>query len=269
MEELNIRKITFGGLMTAMVFAATAIMPHVPVPFTEGYIHIGDSMVFISAILLGWRFGAITGGLGSSLADLYLGYSHWAVPTLIIKGIMGAIVGYMAKELTEKDSKALNTGVTFASITIWIAFGLTIKNILSKILNGINNSEMTTFLINKLELNGTNELINLIGNVQKSLMLAIAFIPILVIVLHIILKKKGKKLFNITGLMGMTVAGLWMVVGYYISGGILKGNMIVPIFSVPANILQFVGGMVIASFAVATLNKVETINKYILKIKKG
>ena len=41
-----------------------------PVPFTRGYIHLGDSMIFIAAILFGWRVGALAGGLGSALADV-------------------------------------------------------------------------------------------------------------------------------------------------------------------------------------------------------
>ncbi|WP_250160173.1 ECF transporter S component [Caloranaerobacter azorensis] len=89
MQDNSVKKLTYGGLMIALVFVATAIIPQIPIPFTEGYIHAGDSMIFVAAILLGWKYGAIAGGLGSSLADLYLGYTHWVVPTLIIKGIMG------------------------------------------------------------------------------------------------------------------------------------------------------------------------------------
>ena len=44
----------------------------------------------------------IAGGIGSALADILTGYSHWAIFTLIIKGLEGyidrssnkAIVGY-------------------------------------------------------------------------------------------------------------------------------------------------------------------------------
>ncbi len=76
--------------MVALIFVLTFAIK-VPVPFTRGYIHLGDSMIFIAAILFGWRVGALAGGLGSALADVVGGYAFWAIPTFIIKGIMGGL----------------------------------------------------------------------------------------------------------------------------------------------------------------------------------
>ena len=41
----------------------------------------------------GSTYGCICGGLGSFLADLYLGFPTFMFATLIIKGIMGYIAG--------------------------------------------------------------------------------------------------------------------------------------------------------------------------------
>lgn len=264
MKKLNTRELTYGGLMTALVFVATAIIPHVPVPFTEGYIHTGDSMIFVAAILLGWRYGAIAGGFGSALADIFLGYTHWALPTLIIKGIMGAIVGFIAKDLREKESRMLSNTITVSILGIWIVLGASLKKLLTSKLGDVNNSDLANSLIEKFELNGIGELSNLISHVQNSLLIAIILIPVLVVVFSIVLRNKDKELFSINNLMGMTLAGLWMVIGYYFAGGILKGNMIVPIFSVPSNIIQFVGGLVIAFFIILGLKRakiMDTIDK--------
>lgn len=88
----NTKELTVIGLLTALVAISTMAI-QIPVPATEGYIHLGDSMIFLAAILFGWKYGAIAGGLGSALADILTGYTHWAIPTLIIKGLMGYIVG--------------------------------------------------------------------------------------------------------------------------------------------------------------------------------
>ncbi|HHY59617.1 MAG TPA: ECF transporter S component, partial [Clostridia bacterium] len=77
------RSLTYGSLMMALVFIATYSV-RIPIPFTQGYIHPGDSMIFIAALLFGWRFGALVGGFGSALADILGGYAHWAFPTLVI-----------------------------------------------------------------------------------------------------------------------------------------------------------------------------------------
>ncbi|SHH86960.1 Uncharacterized membrane protein [Caloranaerobacter azorensis DSM 13643] len=246
MQDNSVKKLTYGGLMIALVFVATAIIPQIPIPFTEGYIHAGDSMIFVAAILLGWKYGAIAGGLGSSLADLYLGYTHWVIPTLIIKGIMGAIVGFVVKDMENSRLAKVKKLLTVIISVGWIFFGVALKNYLAAKLENFQNLELANYLIEKFKLKGMGELQALFDKVQTSLLVAIILIPLFIVILSLVLKKQGKEMASVSNLMGMTLAGLWMVIGYYIAGGILKGNMIVPIFSVPANILQFVGGLIIA-----------------------
>ncbi len=79
-------KIIYTGLMTALVLIATLFFK-IPVPFTNGYVHLGDSMIFVAAIILGWKGGAFAAGVGSAFADILGGYTHWALPTLIIKAL--------------------------------------------------------------------------------------------------------------------------------------------------------------------------------------
>jgi uncharacterized membrane protein len=99
-EEENLvkgqtRRLTLGGLLIALVAIGTMVIK-VPTPATNGYIHIGDSMIYVVSILFGPQFGLIAAGFGSALADLLLGYSHWALPTLLIKGLEGVIIGSIA-----------------------------------------------------------------------------------------------------------------------------------------------------------------------------
>jgi len=93
----NIRTLTYTALMTAFVFITTSVIK-IPIPFTNGYIHAGDTAIFLGGILLGPVHGAVAAGIGSAMADLLGGYAHWALPTLLIKGLMGFIVGYFSSE---------------------------------------------------------------------------------------------------------------------------------------------------------------------------
>jgi uncharacterized membrane protein len=80
------------AVATALV-CVTTIVFSIYVPATNGFFNIGESMVFLSAILFGPFVGAFAGGVGSALADLLLGYPHYAPATLIIKACEGAVVG--------------------------------------------------------------------------------------------------------------------------------------------------------------------------------
>lgn len=90
------RELALFALLTALTAVATLFI-RIPTPATSGYINLGDSMVFVSALLFGPKAGAIAGGLGSSLADLLGGYFLWAPLTLIIKGIEGFLVGKLIR----------------------------------------------------------------------------------------------------------------------------------------------------------------------------
>jgi uncharacterized membrane protein len=77
------------------------------VPATRGFFNIGESMVFLSALLFGPYVGAFAGGVGSMIADLILGYPHYAPATLVIKACEGAVVGALKKRNPKFISMAL------------------------------------------------------------------------------------------------------------------------------------------------------------------
>ncbi len=99
-------RVVLTGLMMAMVVVATIVIP-IPVGFGNGYIHFGDAMIFLSVLLLGWRYGAIAAGVGSALADVLVGYAAWAPWTLVIKGSMGIVMGLFVLQSMKKQGKAL------------------------------------------------------------------------------------------------------------------------------------------------------------------
>lgn len=88
------RKVALGAMLAAAVALATMI--HIPMPGMRIYFNLGEGVIYVIAILLGARFGALCGGIGAALADLLLGYPLWAPLTLLIKGSEGAVVGLLA-----------------------------------------------------------------------------------------------------------------------------------------------------------------------------
>jgi len=92
------------AIFTAFVCVAT-IMFSMYVPSTEGFFNIGESMVFLSALLFGPFVGAFAGGVGSMIADLLLGYPHYALATLVIKACEGYIVGLLKRNNPKFRSK--------------------------------------------------------------------------------------------------------------------------------------------------------------------
>ncbi len=256
-NQNNTQKLILTGLMTAIVTIATMVIS-IPIPFTNGYIHLGDSMIFLSVLILGWKYGAFAAGIGSALADLMLGYVHWAPWTLCIKGFMAIAMGLVIQNcISSKKNTIIASIVTCVA---WVAFNFGVKAIL-------HNEAQTNAqaLLSEAGVNDTNALMTFVNGVQSQLMWIAIIIPVLLLTVSFIIRKYEHIIVPIYQIVAMTMAGLFMVFGYYIAGGILYGNFAVSAFSIPANILQFVGGFFVATLLSVALCKTPAKNMFTYK----
>ena len=91
--------------MMCLIIIATMFI-RVPIPFTQGYVHLGDAMIFLSVLVLGWRYGAAAAGIGSALGDVLGGYAVWAPWTLCIKAGMAVFMGLFIAHALKKERSA-------------------------------------------------------------------------------------------------------------------------------------------------------------------
>lgn len=83
-NKKSLLKITYTAIFTAIILIATSSVKF-STGLGEGYIHSGDSFVYLSACILPFPYCLIAGGLGGALADILSGYAIWAIPTMLIK----------------------------------------------------------------------------------------------------------------------------------------------------------------------------------------
>lgn len=83
-SSTRMRYITLTGLMAAMIAIMTAYICHIPVGVNGGYIHFGDSLIYIAAALLPAPYALAAAAIGGGFADLMTA-PIWAPATIIIK----------------------------------------------------------------------------------------------------------------------------------------------------------------------------------------
>lgn len=83
----KLRGIVTAGLFAALIFLATRVFQF---PTAHGgYIHPGDTIIYLAASLMPIPFAAPAAAIGASLSDLLSpGGAIWAIPTLVIKSVM-------------------------------------------------------------------------------------------------------------------------------------------------------------------------------------
>jgi uncharacterized membrane protein len=97
-KPVDPRALAVTAVMTAIVFVLTSMI-RVPTP-ARGYIHLGDAGIFFSAFAFGPWIGAVSGGLGTALADIAGGFPQWAPFSFLIHGAQGWVVGWMTRRWT-------------------------------------------------------------------------------------------------------------------------------------------------------------------------
>lgn len=116
--------IAFTALAAALICVTTII--YIPVPGGIGYIHIGDSLIFLFSYLLPLPFAVIAAGIGSATADIITGYSIYAVPTLLIKSCMAVI----ARSFIINNAKTINLLAGFIIGSLFMQVGYLLVEIL-------------------------------------------------------------------------------------------------------------------------------------------
>ncbi len=101
---MNIRKLTLVSILTAMTALLTLVY-HVPVLSTSGYVHFGDSIIYLAAFMVGPGGAAVVGALGGVIADLLVS-PVYAIPTLIIKAAMGGAAGAVYAKMNKGKAAA-------------------------------------------------------------------------------------------------------------------------------------------------------------------
>lgn len=122
-------RLVMTGIMTSLVMVAT-MMIRIHVPFTQGYVHLGDAVIFLAVLVVGKKYGVFAAGIGSALADILSGYAYYAPWTLVVKALMAFVVGaaleHMEKKGQIKDGKNITLlellAMTFGGIEMTVGY---------------------------------------------------------------------------------------------------------------------------------------------------
>jgi len=215
----KLREMTNVAIFAALVFVATLVI-RITIPATGGYFNVGDSMIYVAALLYGPLVGGLAGGIGASLVDV-LGYAIFAPGTFIIKLVEGAIAGYVGYKIRPKGR----------TMIFWKAISLFFGVVLGA----------ATYYV------GVNY-IGIFGNafLDQSFWAVIAlFLGIFIFSMSL----KAETQVN-WQTIAIILAGAEMVIGYFLYESLLAlllpGLNIYAIGEIPVNIGQMLMGMAIA-----------------------
>jgi len=225
--SLLVLRVAITAVFTAMVTIATVAFS-VYVPTTRGYFNIGETAVYVTALLFGPLIGAFAGGVGSMLADVLLGYSIYAPGTLLIKACEGAIVGFLSRQ-----------SVRSTSPTQWKVFTLFVALSVGLLIGYVGVSYYAGSVEASIGSPPT-------GYITASFFVPYAFWITLGMVAFAFIVYVGFRYDSQFGILVFSVlaGGLEMVLGYFLYEQLILG--VAAIAEIPVNIGQMMMGLIVS-----------------------
>ena len=223
-------RVVEAAVFTVLVYAATIVL-QVYQPVTGGYFNVGESMIYLAALISTPLIAGVAGGVGAALADLSTGYAIFAPGTLVIKFIEGYVAGVLVKKF-KKYHGLLQVALAVALYTVaFLAVSVTLWS------GGIYVGPWQW-----LEYTFTPPYVYVATAVWIAIAIALASL-----VLFILLKK-----YLTSGeIAALAAAGSLMVLGYFlyeyfVSNPLTGREPAGALFEVPVNIGQVVAGVSIS-----------------------
>ena len=111
---MKLKNCIYAALFAALTFVCTAFVK-IPLP-AAGYVHLGDTFVFLSAALLPLPYAVVASALGAALADLAAGFANYAIITAVVKALMVVVVWAVYRRV--RPWWALVLGLVAATIVL-------------------------------------------------------------------------------------------------------------------------------------------------------
>jgi uncharacterized membrane protein len=228
-------RFAIAAIFAALVCVVTLVLV-VNIPATNGYFNIGETMIYIAALLFGPLVGAFAGGVGAAISDLLVA-PVYAPATLIVKSCEGAIVGFLNKKMP-KQTSAGNWRVYTVALGMFL---------------GILFAAIGAFYLQNVDV--------YLGFPQPAIPTFSISIPawiwcFLGAALALAIALMGFKLEPDSGraVLSILAGGLEMVLGYFLYEQLVLGKT-AAVVEVAANILQMIIGLAVAIPVARTVSR--------------
>jgi uncharacterized membrane protein len=124
------RNLALAGIFAALITLFIWFVK-IPIPATSGYVHLGDSLIYMAVYLLPAPYAIAAAAIGGAAADLCVGAVSYVLPTAVIKALMAFFAsiffrGEKTKPLQFVLAFALGAAVTVGGYFVfeWAYWGL-------------------------------------------------------------------------------------------------------------------------------------------------
>lgn len=113
MKKSKLPSLVLAAMFSAMIAVSTMFVK-IPVPIANGYVHLGDTLIYIASCVLPLPYALLAAAVGGGVADIAGGYAIYAPATIIIKALLTLSFSCKGKFICGKNilASALSLPIT-------------------------------------------------------------------------------------------------------------------------------------------------------------
>ncbi len=116
-NKKSVLRITYTAIFTTIILLATAFVKF-STGLGEGYIHFGDSIIYLTACVLPFPYCIAACAFGGALADIISGFAIWSIPTAVIKSLNALPFVFFCKKSKILCKQTISMTIVSGIITI-------------------------------------------------------------------------------------------------------------------------------------------------------
>lgn len=150
-KQEHLKNLVLAAIFAAMVYVLTAFLK---IPTHQGYIHVGDGIIYLAASLLPLPYAMAAGAVGAGLSDYLSGYPMWVLPTIVIKMLTVVAFTYHKETIVNKRNLLALLpaavlcvgGYYLASAMLYGDFGAAVADVPTNLIQSAASSALFVFL---------------------------------------------------------------------------------------------------------------------------
>ncbi|GAA6395725.1 ECF transporter S component [Solibaculum mannosilyticum] len=119
----KLKSMAIVGVFAALCYLALLPIFRIPIPAPVGdpFLHVGNLLVILCALLYGGVGGGLAGSIGMGLSDMTTGYLYTSPKTIVLKFFIGLIAGASFRALSKRKEKPVAGLLIFAGASVLLS----------------------------------------------------------------------------------------------------------------------------------------------------
>lgn len=137
-QQTTTKDLVFVALFAALTVIGTSIRIPMPAAIGNPFVHLGNSVLLLAVLLIGYKKGALAGGLGFAIFDVLNGFALEAPYFLLEAFVVGGVASLFLRRIPSQKTTSTQIFIVtlFASLAKLIMTFL--KGIVTEMLTGVS-----------------------------------------------------------------------------------------------------------------------------------